>query len=1010
MNGRTSSSSSMRSRWIGVALMLIAVQVQTACTTPEGERPSSSSRSGDDGESTVREGGKLLPTGSKKLSSSQGTLEFSTHVLSDYSSSQVFRGLILGDGPVADDIPAIRQGYRVSNVVEGEELDATRRFMDRVLKALEESDPDALAVFKSDIMSGDHVRINEAMVRGSKMAREAISLQPEVQLAQSQGHDDARGLCFIGPFVIAVAVAFGAVVAVNVVGSEVLAVAHVDLVAFVNEYVVGGGGDSVSGVCADDGSGCDTSSKGMPLLAGEVIDDLAEVTVPVWSWGPDEGGPGYTVKGAQDFYTGDKQLGLQLADFNGDGEVDKLYYEYSDDGADVVDIFTESGCSGGCAPAFSGPYPEGGVPVIGDYNGDRIADIMWWTLGEDHEIWLFRSDATFTTVTTTHTTTANTGTVEYQVVAGDFNGDGYDDLFWYGHNDQPDDIQLGGPGWVFASVALPPIGEARQIYAGKFLNGDGDDIIFYDGSGLYPSPHPVWDIEPGATPGTFNITSYTLDQSSGFVPAIADLNADGRDDVYWYFGHAYSLATGEPVEGPDMTWVWNTETGFVVASGDGPGRVLYPEAGDLSRDGYPEIVWWPYPGRFLPAPPTNSPPDAGCQDVSLFANDSCVAAATIYDVNDGTSDPDGDRMTGFLDPPGPYPLGDTDVVFHVTDSRGLTDSCAAVISVEDNTPPTLNVSNSNFKSCSVDSLPIVKFPEGRDNCATIEPEGVLIESNGVPVDPPQPISTSSVLPIGTHVIEWRADDGFQDVSVTETVTNKPLIQASLGFVLNDRSEIQGTLFNSGSGATQLGTDTRADDIVSVGPVDIQWRSYIEGDIISSGSIFVRPDVGVAGTRSPSTPIALPGFPSLPTIPTGTGDIYASSTPITLPPGAYRSLTLNSNAHVTLVAGTYSFSNGLTINSASKLVVEPNTRILVARSLAMRSPFVNGSGGIQPVFVGYSGQNLVLETDFDGVLLAPNAHVQFGVGQTLDFRGSFFGKRLELRPDVTLTCDESIGAL
>src|SRR6187402_958272 len=188
MNGRTSSSSSMRSRWIGVALMLIAVQVQTACTTPEGERPSSSSRSGDDGESTVREGGKLLPTGSKKLSSSQGTLEFSTHVLSDYSSSQVFRGLILGDGPVADDIPAIRQGYRVSNVVEGEELDATRRFMDRVLKALEESDPDALAVFKSDIMSGDHVRINEAMVRGSKMAREAISLQPEVQLAQSQGH------------------------------------------------------------------------------------------------------------------------------------------------------------------------------------------------------------------------------------------------------------------------------------------------------------------------------------------------------------------------------------------------------------------------------------------------------------------------------------------------------------------------------------------------------------------------------------------------------------------------------------------------------------------------------------------------------------------------------------------------------------------------------------------------------------------------------------------------------
>ena len=89
---------------------------------------------------------------------------------------------------------------------------------------------------------------------------------------------------------------------------------------------------------------------------------------------------------------------------------------------------------------------------------------------------------------------------------------------------------------------------------------------------------------------------------------------------------------------------------------------------------------------------TNLPPVALCQDVFVAADGNHEGHAAPEDVDNGSSDPNGDPITFSLDPPGPYPLGTTIVTRTVTDngSPPLSDTCTATVTVVDgsDTPPT----------------------------------------------------------------------------------------------------------------------------------------------------------------------------------------------------------------------------------------------------------------------------------------------------------------------------------
>jgi uncharacterized delta-60 repeat protein len=89
----------------------------------------------------------------------------------------------------------------------------------------------------------------------------------------------------------------------------------------------------------------------------------------------------------------------------------------------------------------------------------------------------------------------------------------------------------------------------------------------------------------------------------------------------------------------------------------------------------------------------NRAPIAVCQNLTRSAGSSCNATVSASEVNNGSSDPDGDPITFSLSPAGPYALGTTTVTLTVTDHPSSPDRpskssrCTATITVNDSTPP-----------------------------------------------------------------------------------------------------------------------------------------------------------------------------------------------------------------------------------------------------------------------------------------------------------------------------------
>jgi hypothetical protein len=79
----------------------------------------------------------------------------------------------------------------------------------------------------------------------------------------------------------------------------------------------------------------------------------------------------------------------------------------------------------------------------------------------------------------------------------------------------------------------------------------------------------------------------------------------------------------------------------------------------------------------------SSAPTASCKDVTL------PCSAIDVNINDGSTDPDGDKLIFSQDPPGPYPIGTTNVTLTVMDEYATTSSCSGSVTVTDDTSPTV---------------------------------------------------------------------------------------------------------------------------------------------------------------------------------------------------------------------------------------------------------------------------------------------------------------------------------
>jgi len=212
-------------------------------------------------------------------------------------------------------------------------------------------------------------------------------------------------------------------------------------------------------------------------------------------------------------------------DYDADGKTDVLWYKPGATTSDYVSWGAPRSTFGKQATALqvSGTY----VPASGDFDGDGNGDILWYAPGAGADtlwFWFGRTDGRYDSVSTNISGT-------YVPVVGDFDADGRDDIFWYLAGTGTDSIWWGSStvdeGASFAITNPVVNGSGYKPFAGDF-NGNGTDDIFWYGPNTISDS--IWYFS--STRGSYSIAAKTV--GSDYDPFAGDFDGDGKDDAMWY--------------------------------------------------------------------------------------------------------------------------------------------------------------------------------------------------------------------------------------------------------------------------------------------------------------------------------------------------------------------------------------------------------------------------------------------------------------------------------------------
>jgi hypothetical protein len=204
-------------------------------------------------------------------------------------------------------------------------------------------------------------------------------------------------------------------------------------------------------------------------------------------------------------------------------------------------------------------------PVVGDFGGDGYDDILWYGRGTAADsLWKGSAAGTFTVVQTRIDGT-------YTPIGGDFDGDGRGDILWYGLGTAADAMWFGVAGGGFEPGAVDVSGTYTPR-VGDF-DGDGHDDIFWYGPGT--ARDGLWF---GRDNG---FTTRTATVNGTYRSFTGDFDGDRRDDIFWY----------APGATKDSIWAGRADRTFQIRSSNVDGEYV-PVAGDYNADRRTDVLWY----------------------------------------------------------------------------------------------------------------------------------------------------------------------------------------------------------------------------------------------------------------------------------------------------------------------------------------------------------------------------------------------------------------------------------
>ncbi len=223
-------------------------------------------------------------------------------------------------------------------------------------------------------------------------------------------------------------------------------------------------------------------------------------------------------------------------------------------------------------PLTYGPSRQllaGARPIVGDFDGDGVADVLAYRPGT-------AADALYRNVDANSAALADTINGAYHSAVCDVNHDGRDDIILVAPGTAADYVLFGkaSPG-MFTSKQLFAINSNYTPVAGDF-NGDGKcDLVLYQ-----PGPGPDHEYL-GNGNGTFT-AGPAINASGKYIPIVGDFNGDGRADILWY----------APGSAPDYLRLGKANGTFANGASVTVMGSYAPVAGDFNGDHRTDVLWY----------------------------------------------------------------------------------------------------------------------------------------------------------------------------------------------------------------------------------------------------------------------------------------------------------------------------------------------------------------------------------------------------------------------------------